>query len=123
MKRKYLLYSIVIIITVIQCYILIKYNKEIDLKDININEATSIIEDKKVKYIKEIEEEFSNYKTLTILNYKKTEDSSWKLKCLLKGSKEDVIKDIEKFNYYNITDYNLSYEKDNILLEVDIISK
>lgn len=123
MKRKYLLYSIVIIITVIQCYILINYNKEIDLKDTNINETNNIIEDKKVKYIKEIEEEFSNYKTLTILNYKKIEDGSWKLKCLLKGSKEDVIKDIEKINYYNITDYNLSYEKDNVLLEVDIISK
>lgn len=123
MKRKYLLYSLVIIITVIQCYILIKYNKEMDLKDININDTNSIIEVKNVKYIKEIEEEFSNYKTLAILNYKKIEDGGWKLKCLLKGAKEDVIKDIEKINIYNITDYKLSYEKDNILLEVDIISK
>lgn len=123
MKKRYVIYSIVIIVTVIQCYILLNYNKEMDTKDINVNEANSIREDKNAKYIKEIKKDFTNYKTLTILSYNKIEDGSWKLKCLLKGNKEDVLKDIEKINYYNIADYKLSYEKDVVLLEVDLINK
>ena len=123
MKKRYVIYSIVIIVTVIQCYILLNYNKEKDTKDINVNEANSIREDKNAKYIKEIKKDFTNYKTLTILSYNKIEDGSWKLKCLLKSNKEDVLKDIEKINYYNIADYKLSYEKDVVLLEVDLINK
>ena len=54
MKKKYVIYSLVIILTVIQCYVLIKYNKVSDVKEINANESNSISEVKNVKYIKKL---------------------------------------------------------------------
>lgn len=123
MKKKYIIYSIVIVITIIQCYILLKYTNNSDLEQINITKEDSITEDKNAKNIKAIKNDFSNYKTLTILSYNKMDDGSWKLKCILKGNKEDVIKDIEEIKNYEIIDYNLSYENKIISVEADIKHK
>ncbi|MBE6054162.1 MAG: hypothetical protein E7212_09660 [Clostridium sartagoforme] len=123
MKKKYIIYSIVIVITIIQCYILLKYTNNSDLEQINITKEDSITEDKNAKNIKAIKNDFSNYKTLTILSYNKMDDGSWKLKCILKGNKEDVIKDIEEIKNYEIIDYSLSYENKIISVEADIKHK
>ena len=122
MKKKYIIYSLAIILTIFQCYILLKYSiTESNVKEIKSNEISSISANKNVKNIRDIKKDFSNYKTLTILSYNKSENNGWILKCLLKGNKEDVLKDIEKINEYKIIDYNLSYENDNILIETNVM--
>ncbi|WP_294189720.1 hypothetical protein [uncultured Clostridium sp.] len=123
MKKKYVIYTIVIIITFLQCYVLLKYSQDTKSKDVSNIELNSISISKNVKNIKDIKNDFTTYKTITIVNYNKLEDGSWKIKCLLKGSKEDVLSDIEKINNYEITDYSLSYEKNNILIEANLIYK
>ena len=123
MKKNHIIYSVVIILTIAQCYILLKYNRSNNMEEININNQNSITEDKNVKNIKEVKKDLSNYKTLSVLSYNKLEDGNWKIKCSLKGSKEDVIKDIEEIKDYEIIDYSFSYEKDNLLIEVDIKNK
>ncbi|WP_066893104.1 hypothetical protein [Clostridium nigeriense] len=123
MIKKSILYLLVILLTLIQCFILINF-KKIDInKDSNFNDSYGITKEKNAKYIKEIMRDFNDYNTLTILSYNKIEDGNWKLKCLLEGSKEEVLKDIGKLNYYNIISYSLNYENSNILLEVDLLSK
>lgn len=123
MKKKYIIYIMVIIITFLQCYVLLKYSQNTKSKDVSDIELKSISISKNVKNIKDIKNDFINYKTITALNYNKLEDGSWKIKCLLKGSKEEVLSDIEKINNYEITDYSLSYEKNNILIEANLIYK
>lgn len=123
MKKKYIIYIMVIIITFLQCYVLLKYSQNTKSKDVSDIELKSISISKNVKNIKDIKNDFINYKTITTLNYNKLEDGSWKIKCLLKGSKEEVLSDIEKINNYEITDYSLSYEKNNILIEANLIYK
>lgn len=123
MKKKYVIYTIVIIITFLQCYVLLKYSQDTKSKDVSDIELNSISISKNVKNIKDIKIDFTTYKTITIVNYNKLEDGSWKIKCLLKGSKEDILNDIEKINNYEITDYSLGYEKNNILIEANLIYK
>ena len=123
MKKKYVIYTIVIIITFLQCYVLLKYSQDTKSKDVSDIELNSISISKNVKNIKDIKNDFTTYKTITIVNYNKLEDGSWKIKCLLKGSKEDILNDIEKINHYEITDYSLGYEKNNILIEANLIYK
>lgn len=112
-----------IIITFLQCYVLLKYSQDTKSKDVSDIELNSISISKNVKNIKDIKNDFTTYKTITIVNYNKLEDGSWKIKCLLKGSKEDILNDIEKINNYEITDYSLGYEKNNILIEANLIYK
>lgn len=123
MKKKHVIYTIVIIITFLQCYVLLKYSQDTKSKDVSNIELNSISISKNVKNIKDIKNDFTTYKTITIVNYNKLEDGSWKIKCLLKGSKEEVLSDIEKINNYEITDYSLGYEKNNILIEANLIYK
>lgn len=123
MKKKHVIYTIVIIITFLQCYVLLKYSQDTKSKDVSDIELNSISISKNVKNIKDIKNDFTTYKTITIVNYNKLEDGSWKIKCLLKGSKEEVLSDIEKINNYEITDYSLGYEKNNILIEANLIYK
>lgn len=123
MKKKHVIYTIVIIITFLQCYVLLKYSQDTKSKDVSDIELNSISISKNVKNIKDIKNDFTTYKTITIVNYNKLEDGSWKIKCLLKGSKEDILNDIEKINNYEITDYSLGYEKNNILIEANLIYK
>lgn len=123
MRKKYVIYTIVIIITFLQCYVLLKYSQDTKSKDVSDIELNSISISKNVKNIKDIKNDFTTYKTITIVNYNKLEDGSWKIKCLLKGSKEDILNDIEKINNYEITDYSLGYEKNNILIEANLIYK
>lgn len=123
MKKKYIIYIMVIIITFLQCYVLLKYSQNKKSKDVSDIELNSISISKNVKNIKDIKNDFTTYKTITIVNYNKLEDGSWKIKCLLKGSKEDILNDIEEINNYEITDYSLGYEKNNILIEANLIYK
>ena len=123
MIKKSLLYVFIIILTVSQCFILIKLeDKKID-KDLNSNDTYSITKTENAKYIKEIIKDLKNNDTLTILGYNKVENNTWKLKCILEGKKEDVLKDIENLNYYDIISYSLNYENKNVLLELELISK
>ncbi len=123
MKKKYIIYILIVLVSFLQCYILLIYSK--DIKDSNIvnTEVEGISVSKNVKNIKDIRKDFINYKTVTILSYNKLEDGSWKIKCLLNGNKKDVLNDIEKIKYYEIIDYNLSYEKNNLLIEANLIYK
>ncbi|MGG7143661.1 hypothetical protein ACQPVP_09365 [Clostridium nigeriense] len=122
MKRKNIVYFIVIFITMIQCFILLSYKDE-SVKNINEIKSEGITEVKNAKYIKEIEKDFKDYNTLTILNYNKAENGLWQLNCKLEGSKEDILNDLGKIDYYKITNYSLKYENNNVLLEVDLLSK
>lgn len=123
MIKKSLLYVFIIILTISQCFILIKLeDKKID-KDLNSNDTYSITKTENAKYIKEIIKDLKNNYTLTILGYNKVENNNWKLKCILEGKKEDVLKDIENLNYYDIISYSLNYENKNVLLELELISK
>ena len=123
MKKRNILYILVVLLSLLQCCILLINNENKNMQDINEKELNSISTSKIAKNIKDIKSDFSNYKTLTILSYNKSDDGSWKLKCSLKGTKEEVLKDIEKFNYYEIKDYNISYEKENVLIEANLIYK
>ncbi|MFU7514800.1 hypothetical protein [Clostridium sp. HCS.1] len=123
MKNKYILYIMVVLISFLQCYILLRFNKDTEVKNIEDTQVESITISKNVKNIKDIKKDFINYKTVTILGYNKLEDGSWKIKCLLNGSKKDVLNDIENIKYYEIIDYNLSYEKNNVSIEANLIYK
>lgn len=123
MKNKYILYIMVVLISFLQCYILLRFNKDTEVKNIEDTQVESITISKNVKNIKDIKKDFINYKTVTILAYNKLEDGSWKIKCLLNGSKKDVLNDIENIKYYEIIDYNLSYEKNNVSIEANLIYK
>ncbi|MDU5107104.1 hypothetical protein [Clostridium sp.] len=100
-----------------------RFNKDTEVKNIEDTQVESITISKNVKNIKDIKKDFINYKTVTILAYNKLEDGSWKIKCLLNGSKKDVLNDIENIKYYEIIDYNLSYEKNNVSIEANLIYK
>lgn len=123
MKKGYVKYFVVIILSFVQCYILLRYNKETMVEDLSDTKINSISISQNVKNIKDIKKDFIDYKTVSILTYSKLEDGSWKIKCLLKGNKEDVLNDIKKINYYKITDYSLSYEKNNVAIEANLIYK
>ena len=123
MKKKYALYIMVVIISFLQCYILLRYSNDAEVENIVDTQVDSITISKNVKNIKDIKKDFINYKTVSILGYNKLEDGSWKIKCLLNGSKKDVLSDIENIKYYEIIDYNLSYEKNNVSIEANLIYK
>ena len=123
MKKRNILYILVVLLSLLQCCILLINNENKNMQDINEKELNSISTSKIAKNIKDIKSDFSNYKTLTILSYNKSDNGSWKLKCSLKGTKEEVLKDIEKFNYYEVKDYNISYEKENVLIEANLTYK
>lgn len=123
MKRKNIVFYIVIFITMIQCFILLSYKGESLEKNISDNESYGITEVKNAKYIKEIERDFNEYNTLTILSYNKVDNGSWRLNCKLEGTSEDILNDLENIDEYNITNYSLNYENNNILLEIDLLSK
>lgn len=123
MKRKNIVFYIVIFITMIQCFILLSYKVESSEKNISDNESYGITEVKNAKYIKEIERDFNEYNTLTILSYNKVDNGSWRLNCKLEGTSEDILNDLENIDEYNITNYSLNYENNNILLEIDLLSK
>ena len=118
MKNNKLLYSIVIFITIFQLIILI-FNK----KDYSEEVVSCITEVKNVKYIKDIEREFNNINNSTILSYNKIDKSNWIIKCVLKGSKTEVLNALDKIEDYYINNYNLSYDKEKILLELELKSK
>ena len=123
MIKKSVLYFFIIILTISQCFILIRLeNKEINKDEVS-NDTYSITTTENAKYIKEIIKDLKNNNTLTILGYNKVENNNWKLKCILEGKKEDILKDIENLNYYEIINYNLYYENKNVLLELEVISK
>ncbi len=123
MKKRNILYILVILLSLLQCCILLINDENKNMQDVNEKELNSISTSKIAKNIKDIKSDFSNYKTLTILSYNKSDNGSWKLKCSLKGTKEEVLKDIEKFNYYEVKDYNISYEKENVLIEANLTYK
>lgn len=123
MIKKISLYTLIIILTVVQSFILINLESQTIDKDLSYNNSYSITNLKNVKYIKEIIKNLENNNTLTILSYNKLEDNNWKLKCNLKGTKEEVFKEIENLSYYNIISYSLNYENKNVLLELELISK
>ncbi|MDV4152176.1 hypothetical protein R0131_15215 [Clostridium sp. AL.422] len=123
MKKRNIVYIIVICLSFFQCYILLSNNKNMDTEDINAQELNSISTRKSVKNIKDIKKDFSDYKTLQILKYNKLENGSWKLKCSLTGNREDVLKDLEKINFYEITNYSLTYENNNILIDAELTYK
>lgn len=118
MKKVKIIYLLVIFITILQLLVAAINNKE----EVN-NSIECITEVKNAKYIKDIENEFKNINNLTILSYNKINETNWVIKCVLKGSKDLVMSDLEKINEYYVNEYNLSYDKENILLELELISK
>lgn len=123
MIKKRILYLLLGVLTLCQCYILICFNKINEKEDLNFNEDYSISNLKNVKSIKEVVNDFENYSNLKILSYNKISEGKWRLNCLLKGKKEEIIKDIERLNYYKIVDYKLNYDNKDILLELELENK
>lgn len=123
MTRKRMLYLLVIALTLSQCFILIYFRKTNIDEKLKFSDTDSISKIKNAKSIKEVMNDFSDYSSLTILSYNKIEDGKWKLRCLLKGNNEEIIKDIEKLNCYKIISYSLTYEHKDMLLEVELENK
>lgn len=120
--KQSLIYIVVIIFTFFQCYILIMNNSyNIDNNTV-INNKEEITNNNQFN-AKEIQDYFKNYKTITIVNYDKQENDTWKIKCILRGNKEDVLRDIENIDLYKIVDYNLNYENNNLIIEGDFVYK
>ena len=111
------IYFVVIVITFIQVSIFI-FSKEKSNKE----EIQCITEVKNVKYIKDIENELSSMNNSKILSYNKKEND-WNIRCILKGSKEEIISDLKKIDNYYILNYNLNYKENSIELEMELISK
>ncbi|WP_291652475.1 hypothetical protein [Clostridium sp.] len=118
MKKIKILHLMVIFLTIFQVSIMI-FNK----KDSSKDAVPCITEVKNVKYIKDIEKEFNNVNNSTILSYNKIDESSWIIKCILKGNKIEVLDALNKIDEYYINNYNLNYDKENILLELELKSK
>lgn len=123
MIKNRILYLLLVVLTLFQCYILIAFNKINENKDLNFSDDYSISNLKNVKSIREVVNDFENYSNLKILSYNKISEGKWRLNCLLKGNKEEIIKDIEKLNYYKIVDYKLNYDNKDILLELELENK
>lgn len=119
MKRKGVVVFI-IVLTILQSLLVNFYNSK-NNKD-NIMKNYSIENTKKVKYIEEIEKDLNSIKNLNIESYNKVDDK-WNISCSISGKKEEVLGFLEKLNNYNIKNYSLGYEKENIVLYLEIISK
>ncbi|VYU62634.1 hypothetical protein [Clostridium tertium] len=121
MKKRELIYSVILFFTVIQCILLFNNRK---LTEINKNETleTSITEVKNAKYIKEIENEFNLIKNIEILNYSK-EDNKWRIKAEVSGKKDEIQYALNSLSSYNVENYNLKYSNEKIFLELDLVNK
>ena len=120
MNKKYL-FIMVILLTIFECFLLGIYSpKEKTFENVKID---SIEENKKVKYIEEIEEDFYKIKNLNIKSYKKIDNENWSVSCSVKGKKDEILDFLDELNDYKISNYNFIYENENIILDIEIISK
>lgn len=119
MKRKSIVVFI-IVLTILQSLVVDFYKPKSDENDIIKN--YSIENTKKVKYIEEIEKDLNSIKNLNIESYNKVDDK-WNISCSISGKKEEVLSFLDKLNNYNIKNYSLEYEKENVVLYLEIISK
>ena len=119
MKKK-IIYIIIILVTLLQSIFIVIYSPRI--KNNEIIEVNSIENEKKVKYIEEIETELKVIKNLNIESYARIDDN-WKINCSINGKKEELLLSLDNLNNYKIQNYNLVYNKENIVLYLEIISK
>lgn len=118
MKKLNFIYLTIVFITIIQIGIILFYKKDLINEDVEC-----IAEVKSVKYIKDIEDEFKNINNSTILSYDKDNQNNWVVKCILSGNKGEVEDSLKKIKNYYVKSYNLLYDKENILLELELTSK
>lgn len=118
--NKKIIYIVIILITLLQSLVIAVYSPKI--KNNEIIEVNSIENKKKVKYIEEIETELKVIKNLNIESYARIDDN-WKINCSINGKKEELLLSLDNLNNYKIQNYNLVYNKENIVLYLEIISK
>lgn len=118
--NKKIIYIVIILITLLQSLVIAVYSPKI--KNNEIIEVNSIENKKKVKYIEEIETELKVIKNLSIESYARIDDN-WKINCSINGKKEELLLSLDNLNNYKIQNYNLVYNKENIVLYLEIISK
>lgn len=118
--RKKIIYVIIIIVAILQSLIIGVYKPK-NNKD-ELIKVNSIENKKNVKYIEEIETELKIIKNLNINSYTRIDDK-WKINCYISGKKEELVNFLNNLKDYKIQDYNFIYDKENIVLNLELISK
>lgn len=119
MKKKFI-YIIIIILAIFQSIIIGIYKPKNNNEE--IIKVNSIESKKNVKYIEEIEKELKIIKNLNIISYTKV-DNKWKVNCSISDKKDKLIEFLNNLKDYNIQNYNFVYDKENIVLNLELISK
>lgn len=111
-KRKYIIYLIICLITLMQIYLYLK-------EDIDVIEVISSNEFEVKKSFEYIDKELNDIENLELLELKDNGES-WSGKILLSGSKNEIINNIELLKDYNITNYKIDGNANEFQVLLDI---
>lgn len=111
-KRKYIIYLIICLITLMQIYLYLK-------EDIEVIEVISSNEFEVKKSFEYIDKELNDIENLELLELKDNGES-WSGKILLSGSKNEIINNIELLKDYNITNYKIDGNANEFQVLLDI---
>ena len=111
-KRKYIIYLIICLITLMQIYLYLKEDKEvIEVISSNKIEAKKSFED--------IDKELNEIENLELLELKDNGES-WSGKILLSGAKNEIMNNIELLRAYKITNYKIDGNANEFQVLLDI---
>ena len=104
------------ILTIIQFAIYIPLNfKNVEIYDNDMQ----VISNNKVEEFSTIRNELENIYSLKIINMKK-ENDKWNVRISVEGSKEEILRIVNKMVEFQIYNYNIDGKEGNLILTLDL---
>ena len=104
------------ILTIIQFAIYIPLNfKNLEIYDNDMQ----VISNNKVEAFSTIRNELENIYSLKIINMKK-ENDKWNVRISVEGSKEEILRIVNKMVEFQIYNYNIDGKEGNLILTLDL---
>ena len=104
------------ILTIIQFAIYIPLNfKNVEIYD----NVMQVISNNKVEAFSTIRSELENIYSLKIINMKK-ENDKWNVRISVEGSKEEILRIVNKMVEFQIYNYNIDGKEGNLILTLDL---
>ncbi|EKY26985.1 hypothetical protein [Clostridium celatum] len=104
------------ILTIIQFAIYIPLNfKNVEIYDNDMQ----VISNNKVEAFSTIRNELENIYSLKIINMKK-ENDKWNVRISVEGSKEEILRIVNKMVEFQIYNYNIDGKEGNLILTLDL---
>lgn len=114
-KEVFKISDLIILLTVIQ---LITYTT-VNLKNTKDEEVIEVVSNYKIESFSEINNSLKDIKDVKVLNIENEHDK-WNIKISLEGTKDDVIKRINKLGEFNIYNYNIVGNQEKLVLTLDL---